>query len=345
MLSSIKKLINILFGKEDSGGDVVNGGNGGGLKVETPKPLTNQEVIDKVFEIYKSQLKADSTRRTMLYPTFFRIYLHTFDFSAVQSYFDAIAKDLASDFNEFNRGEMHNFTNNKPSAKFWQFQFIEILEKVTVEGLTNTESGNVYTVSSRYSQVVEKNTGDVNNVGNETSITMTVTPKNSVIHQKLNNINIDAILGMEILENNKFTIPIHENYEDVAIKPKEEKPQPPPVHSEALAYLICDKNFISGTQRGNKYNMTTNILYISGKNDTRVGAQFAKVDHPLPDNILQIKHENGRFFLAAFSRVRLNQALVTESTGNDLKWDELSNKSKILVSDGAVSLEFIVEKK
>jgi hypothetical protein len=143
---------------------------------------------------------------------------------------------------------------------------------------------------------------------------------------------------MEMLDGNRFKLDINKNYEDIASVPKSED-RTQVYDIDALAYLLCDKNFISGTKTGNKYNIMTNYIYISGKSDDRIGKEYVKVNYPLPDSIVQIKHDNGKFLLAAFGKVRLNGGLVKESKGGDLYWEELSNHSKLLIN-GEVDIEF-----
>jgi len=222
------------------------------------------------------------------------------------------------------------------------FHFIEITEETMVGDMVGLERGEIYVISSLYTRDSSNND---DYISNENNLLVTKQCKKSTIINEWHKINFDAIIGMEILENNKFKVKLNENYDDYddnddMFKINKTSQQ---VHNEVIAYLICDKNFISGSLRGNKYNITTDYLYISGKNDTRTGALYAKLDHPLPNNIVHIRHENGKFFLAAFGRVRLNQALVKESAEGDVYWEELCNKSKMLIND-EISIEFVNSK-
>jgi hypothetical protein len=299
-----------------------------------PKPLTNQKIIDKIIEVYKQRFKEETTRQTMLFPTCFRIYLHPSDFEKRQDAFNVLSRDLANEFNAFNRAEMNKYKHNIPHAEYWLFQFVELKKGEIVDDIDTVEMGDLYTISTLYSKDFSKNKDNISNEGN---VVMTKQPKNSTNPQELNNTNINAFLGMEMLDGNRYKVDIKENYEEVKVIPKsEDKTQI--LESDTFAYLICDKNFISDTQRGNKYNITTNYVFISGKNDTRSGVQYVNVDYPLPIDIVQIKHENGKFLLAAFGKVRLNQILVPESKGAP-DWMELSDNSRILIND-EVSIEF-----
>jgi len=326
MRNNIRKIVNVLLGKTTETDSEESADN--------PKPLTNQELEDKVFEVYKARFKEESTRHSMVYPSCFRIYLHPSDFRARQDAFNIISRDLQIEFCAYNRAEMNKYKNNRPNSPDWLFQFIEFEKDTIVGDIDNIKMGEIYTISTLYSQNFLKSK---DNISNEKNVVMTKQPKNSTNPQQLNNVNIRAFLGMDMLDGNRFKIKINENYEEVNSTPKSED-RTQIYESEALAYLICDKNFISGEQRGNKYNITTNYIYISGKNDTRTGAQYAKVDYSLPDSVVQIKHENGKFYLAAYGKVRLNQMLIPESKGAP-DWVELSDKSKMLIND-EVSIEF-----
>lgn len=299
-------------------------------------PMTNQDLEDKVMEIYKTRFKEESTKYSMAYPTCFRIYLHSRDFKARQEAFSIIARDLQTEFCNFNRSEMHKYKHNRPNSQDWLFQFIEFKDGTMVENINTIEMGEIYVISTLYSKDFSKKR---ENISNEGSIRMTKSPKNSTNPQQLNNIKLDAFLGMDMLDGNRFKIPIRENYEDTASIPKSED-RAQVYDNNIIATLICDKNFISGSSTGNKYSITDNYVEISGINDTRTGLQYIKVDSDsLPNSIVHIRHENGNFFLAAFGKVSLNGMTVKESKGGDLHWEPLSVISRMIIND-EISIEF-----
>jgi hypothetical protein len=299
------------------------------------KPLTNQDLVNKVFEVYKNRFKEETVEQEMLFPTCFRIYLHSVDFKARKEAFAVVSRAMANKFNAFNRTEMHKYKENTPKSSLWLFQFIEFKDDTIVNDIESIKTGEVYTISTLFSQNFSKNK---DNISNEKGITMTKVPKNSTNPKEMYNFNTDAFLSMEMLDGNRFKLDINKNYEDVTSVPKSED-RTQVYDIDALAYLLCDKNFVSGTKTGNKYNIMTNYIYISGKNDVRTGNEYVKVNYPLPDSIVQIKHDNGKFFLAAFGKVRLNGGLVKESKGGNLYWEELIDNSKILIN-GEVNIEF-----
>ena len=299
------------------------------------KPLTNQDLANKVFEVYKKRFKEETVDQEMLFPTCFRIYLHSTDFKARKEAFAVVSRAMANKFNAFNRTEMHKYKENTPKSPIWLFQFVEFKDDTIVNEIDNIKMGEVYTISTLYSQNFSK---DKDNISNESGVTMTKVPKNSKNPKNMYNINQDAFLSMEMLDGNRFTIDINRNYEDVTSVPRSED-RTQVYEMDALAYLICDKNFVSGAKTGNKYNIMTNYIYVSGKNDARTGKEYAKVNYSLPDSIVQIKHDNGKFLLAAFGKVRLNQMLVPESKGGNIQWIELSDNSKMLIND-EVSIKF-----
>jgi hypothetical protein len=301
-----------------------------------PKPLTNQELENKVFEVYKKRFE-DSTEFSMVYPTCFRIYLHSTDFKARQDAFPIIARDLQKYFCRYNRQNMSKYEDNKPTSPCWLFQFVEFKEGTLIGETESMQQGEVNTITTLYS---ERFSTEVSNIGNESGVTLTKNPKNSLQTQERNNVNLNAFLEMDMEDGNRFRIKINENYEEVTATPKsEDKTQI--TETDTIAYLICDKNFIARQNRGNKYNITTNYLFLSGKNDMRQGNLYAKVDYSLPNDIVQIKHENGSFFVAAFGKVRLNGGLLPKSEGIPL-WQPLANNSKMLIED-EVSIEFKIK--
>jgi hypothetical protein len=300
-----------------------------------PKTLTNQELVNKVFEVYKKRFYEETVEQEMLFPTCFRIYLHSVDFKARKEAFAVVSRAMANKFNAFNRAERHKYKENTPKSPIWLFQFIEFKDDTIVNDINSVKMGEIYTISTLFSQNFSKNK---DNISNESGVTLTKVPKNSTNPKEIYNINKNAFLSMEMLDGNRYAIDISRNYEDTTSVPKsEDRTQISEI--DILAYLLCDKNFVSSTKTGNKYNIMTNYIYISGKNDTRMGKEYAKVNYPLPDSIVQIKHDNGNFWLAAFGKVRLNGGLVKESKGGDLYWEKLSDTSRMLIND-EVSIEF-----
>jgi hypothetical protein len=297
---------------------------------ERQKPFDNTVLVNKVFEVYKKRFKEETVEQEMLFPTCFRIYLHSDDFKARKDAFPVVARAMANKFNEFNRSEMHKYRENTPKSPIWLFQFIEFQDGIIVNDIERIERGDVYTISTLFSQNFSKNK---DNISNERGVAMTKIPKKSTNPKDMYNFNVDAFLSMEMLDDNKFWFDIKNNYEYITSTPNGNQTQVYDIG--ALAYLLCDKNFVSGT----KYNIMTNYIYISGKDDSRAGNEYAKVNYPLPDSIVQIKHDSGKFFLAAFGKVRLNGSLVKESKGGGLYWEELYNNSKILIN-GEVDIEF-----
>jgi len=304
-----------------------------------PKPLTNQDLVNKVFEVYKKRFKEETVEQEMLFPTCFRIYLHSTDFQARKEAFAVVSRAMANKFNAFNRAEMQKYKENTPKSPVWLFQFIEFKDDTIVSDIDSMDPGEVYTLSTLFSRNFSKNN---ENIGNESGVTMTKVPKNSNDPKEMYNFNTDAFLSMEMFDGNRFMIDISRNYEDVTSVPKSED-RTQVSETDVLAYLLCDKNFVSGTKAGNKFNITANYTHISGKNDARTGKEYAKVNYSLPDSVVQIKHNNGRFVLAAFGKVRLNQMLVPESKGGNIQWVDLSDYSRMLIN-GEVSVEFRKQK-
>jgi len=324
----LKKLKNALIGDST---ELLNEGE------SNQKLITNQELENQIFTHYKMRFKEESTKQTILYPTCFRVYLHPKDFTARKTAFNVIARDLANELNAFNRTKTSEYKNHKPHAAYWLFQFIEFNDTTIVEDCNSVNSGEPLILSTLYSQDFSKNKDNIRSEGN---VVMTKQPQNSTNQEVQLNINMDAFLGMDMLDRNRFKIKITENYDEIIGTPRSEDKVQIYENEDVIAILICDKNFISGSKSGNKYNITNGYVEISGKNDSRKGSQYIKIDSDsLPDSIVHIKHENGKFLLAAFGKVRLNQMLVQRSAGGDLCWEELSDNSKMLIND-EVSIEF-----
>jgi hypothetical protein len=298
--------------------------------VTTNKYLSNRDIISSIFKLYLASFEEESTQSTMLYHTCFLVYLHSSDFQKRKDSFNILARDLAIEFNAYNRKRKQEFRFTEPHAKYWMFQFIELKEGITIEGLTKHEAGEIFVISTLYTH---NSSQDNTNIGSNNNIKLTKHLKDSNPIQ-LNNINYNAFLDVDMLPSNQFKININSQFKNT----KEIPLCDDQTANSSGYYLQCSHDFIDDTHKGDKYIITTNYLFISGREDKRKGYEYAKINADLPNSIVQIKQQNNTFFLAAFGKVRLNGALVQESLGNP-NWFRINNGSNFLIND-IISIDF-----
>ena len=286
--------------------------------VTASKPITRQELVDQVFDHYQERFKEETTDESMAFPTSFYIYLHSQDYNAQKQGFRLTAQDVVKKFNKFNRNEKTKYPDHIPHAKHWSFQFVKFDEDSVIEKIETVKMGEPQVLSTLFSTDFSATQSSGSAI---TGIKMTKRPLNSTQSEKID-VNPDAFLTMEMHGEDKISFDIDKNYQETQI-----------VGSQPFATLN-DGNY--------NYPITTGYVEISGKSDTRSGVQYIKINNDaLPKGIIHIRHENDKFQLAAFGKVRLDERLVPVSSGAP-NWVDLPNNSKMLIelTDRNVSLQF-----
>jgi hypothetical protein len=313
------------------------------------KTLTPQELENQIFRHYKARFGEESTFNeetqtgSMVYPVSFCIYLHPADFQKLEQRFRFAVKNTVNAFCAFNRKKTISYPDHIPHSPYWTIQFVPFIANSVVEKAGKNydivEEGIPLIISDLFSRKFTKD-----NIQQGDTVVATKHTRDLFSLQKVNlAINQDAFRNIKNpTDKDTFVLEINSDYSKLTTIPKsEDRTQVSEI--DTLAYLLCDKDFIGSTNTGKQYNIVTNYIYISGKNDARTGIEYAKIDYPLPPSIVQIKYDNDNFLLAAFGKVRLNGALVTESKGAP-DWVKLSDNSKILIN-GEVDIKFKRTKK
>ena len=302
-----------------------------------PIPITSQEVVDQVLEHYKKRFIEFTTRTSMGFPTSFWIYLHPLDYNEQNQRFPMTAKEIVIEINKINREEKKKYPGHKPHANHWLFQFVKFVEGSNVDNIAAVQIGKLQVASTLFPRDFIK---DKDSVGNDPNVMMTRMSERTIV-EKLD-VNIDAFLGMDMLENDQFRFKLNENYEDVTYIPKNERKGETlskNIKSDAFASLVCNRDFITQDEsgnvikRGNTYLIMVDYIEISGTAGHGLkGSHIAKIDSPVLQNPhMHIKHEGGNFYLAAFGKVQLNEEIVPKSDG-DPQWIDLPNYSSMILN-------------
>jgi hypothetical protein len=287
--------------------------------VNSTTGLTRQELHDQIFEHFKIRFKEETTTRSMLFPTSFCILLHPDDYKDRQQGFAASSKDIAEEFHDFIRDRLTKYPGYRPHATYWSFQFSPANTDDVINGTNH--SSNVGLKEPVIISTIYSVDFSANNMHTETNIRATKRPKNSQTMEQLN-INKDALLGMNILDKDKFQIYFDKSFNKITDDVSNDK---------TLAVL----SFNTGAQI-TYYSMIDPLIYISGKNDTRQGTNVLKLNsETITGNYAQIKYyrEENKFKIAVFEKTKLNERNVQLSKGGDLYEVDLPNNSDILISD------------
>ncbi|GAB6120568.1 hypothetical protein [Dysgonomonas termitidis] len=292
--------------------------------VNKPGELSRQQLVNQILEHFQLSFAEETTDESMLYPTSFNIVLHPDDYAKRQQGFAQTSKDSASKFHKFLKGKLAQYADHIPHATYWSFQFSSCGAGDNVEAgngsFSVVEAGEAIIMSSLYS--IDFSAA---NMASGTNIKTTRKPQGSLTTESYN-MNKDALLGMDILNKDKFRINFDKEFgaakEPVSITGSD---------MEANAYAVL--KFKEGSV-SKSYFMIDQQIEISGKKDTRGGTKFLKLDSDdMINSHVIIKFEKNVFQIAAFGNTKLNSRTLKLSQGADITWYDLAKSSSILIND------------
>ena len=292
-----------------------------------------EEFLDKIFVYFKNEFKKKTTRRSILYPTSFLIYLHPQDYENQEQDFMQTVKDAVEDFYNYIHDHLKS-PDYIPHSPCWLFQFCSF-SGISVENkdeeITEVPKGEVFIISDTFPVDFSKE-----NVLGDGNVKGTLHAKNSAKELAINH---DLFLSITKLEKDKWQIDWNnEDFKNgkIANTPMSYAKNRD-LESESYAVLTCGEQFMgTAGKKGIKYFMVDKLIEISGKNDTRPGTHIAKVDNEkMLDSHVQIKYipEVNKFQLAAFGETKLNERPVKLSSGGNIYWNDLSDNSDIFINN------------
>ena len=162
--------------------------------------VTNKTLYKELIEHFEADMEELSVGRTILYPMSFNILLHPDDYSHVGESLPFILPEVIA----AKRDSIHN-SHATPPATYWFFQFASSSVKTEDKKESYIIPGEIVTFGSL-------TTFDINKIQKGTrvdNVSLSMKCQNSNVIQ--NNINPDALLGMEILTNNAFRFNFDKN--------------------------------------------------------------------------------------------------------------------------------------
>ena len=304
--------------RPDSGddGEKTNGNKG-------KSKVTNKILYKELIEHFVTDMEELSVGRTILYPMSFNILLHPDDYSHVGESLPFILPEVIAGFYaaiKTKRDSIHN-SHATPPATYWFFQFASSSVKKEEKKESYIIPGEIVTFGSL-------TTFDINNIQKGTrvdNVSLSMKCQNSDVIQ--NNINPDALLGMEILTNNAFRFNFDKNMSEKLsdIKSSERG------GNNALATLTYSDGPVNVHLK-----MLDELVILSGSKETRnmenimiINSEAVDVGH------VQIRYvkEMNKFQLCAYSKTRLNMREVPISVGGTPIWKDMAYNSDIFLND------------
>lgn len=301
------------------------------------KYIKNTDILNDFKELFLYNIERDSLGDRMLYPMYFNILMHEEDYKDRKSYFPYIVPEIIKALYAIIKEEQSRYKNITPVCKYWVFQFSPCRnggQFDAEDGETNMiDRGALIPTALLYNPDLDI----VNNVSVKGNIKVSVKCNNSNVIKNAN-INLDALLGIDMLEEGYFRY----KFNDKLVFESEQKVSNAMDNSKEITANKSELAILTYQKAGYniEYTMKDSPIYISGKNDERkISTVFKLENEELENGHVQIKYENNKFYLCAFGHTRLNEKLVPMSKTGDLQWVDLANNSSILMNS-FVSVKF-----
>ncbi len=304
---------------------------------DTKKPkvskVTNKVLLQELVTHFEQSMEELSVGRRLLYPMSFNILMHPDDYDETKESFPFVLPEVISQFYASIKKEKNKYLNGvnyAPPATYWFFQFsaCRFGEKDGHEGFL--ERGKIITTGSLTTFDIQK--AQSGGVRSEANIHLSVKCQNSNTND--NNINMDALLGMDILSEGTYKFNFDKNMnEDTNVINAASTTQ-----EKGWATLRWSEGTNNMT-----YTMLDTYIDVSGSTETRKARNVCKI---MSDSVavshVQIRYDQTTqtFQLAAFAKTRLNSREVPLSTGGAPDWVSLPKFNSKLFLNDAVSIVF-----
>ena len=303
-------------------------------KSKKASKVTNKILLNELVDHFNEQMEELSVGRRLLYPMSFNILLHPDDYSLTKESLPFVLPEVVAEFYasiKRKRDENVNGVNYAPPATYWFFQFSACQVRECDGKEDFIKRGEVVTTGSLTTFDIHK--AQQSNVHSEMNVHLSVKCQNSNTNEK--NINMDALLGMEILSEGSYTFNFDKNLsEDTSlIQAASDMPR------KGWATL----RWAADGGGDLVFDMLDTYIDISGKSDTRSTRNICHINNDaVGTSHVQIKYDQvtQTFALAAYGKTRLNSREVPLSVGGNPQWVILpKTNSKIFIND-AVSVAF-----
>ena len=305
-------------------------GNDAGSKNNFKSKVTNKILYNELIEHFETDMEELSVGRRILYPMSFNILLHPDDYNRVGQSLPFILPEVIAGFYASIKKKSKSILESDSTnpATYWFFQFASS----SVKTIDNQESfitpGEIVTVGHLTTFDIKKAQQGTRSA----NMKLSVKCQNSNVND--NNINQEALLGMDILTNNTFTFNFDKS---MSQKLNDIKSSQRGGGEDTLATLTYSEGAVNV-----HLNMIDDLVIVSGPEEKRnmeniliVNNSEVKVGH------IQIRYvkESNKFQLCAYAKTRLNMREVPLSNGGAPIWKDMSYNSDIFLNN-SVNIKF-----
>lgn len=298
-------------------------GKGEANEDKAKSKVTNKTLYKELIEHFETEMEELSVGRRVLYPMSFNILLYPDDFDRVGESLPFILPEVIAGFYAAIKTKKASMPESDatPPATYWFFQFASSRVKTENDQESFIKPGEIVTIGHLVTFDIKK----AQQGKRMENTRLSVKCQNSNVNQ--NNINQEALLGMEILTNNAYTFKF----------------------DKGMSEKLSD---IQSTQRGGdnvlavlsysdgpdivQLSMLDEWVILSGSKETRNAENILVINSEAVDvGHVQIRYvkEMNKFQLCAYSKTRLNTREVPLSVGGTPIWRDMSYHSEIFLND------------
>lgn len=299
----------------------------------TISKVTNKVLLKELVAHFEQSMDELSVGRRLLYPMSFNILMHPDDYNMTKESLPFVLPEVVSQFYAVikrEKNKYHDGVNYAPPATYWFFQFsaCQFGEKDGRESLL--ERGKIITTGNLTTFDIRK--AQNGGIQSEANVNLSVKCQNSKVND--NNINMEALLGMDVVSEGTYMFNFDNNLSEDA-------------KTIASSSTTQDKGWAtlrwSDGATDKIFTMRDTYIDVSGSAETRKGRNICKImNDAVSVTHVQIRFEQATqtFQIAAFAKTRLNTREVPLSTGGIPNWIALPKFNSRLFLNDAVSIEF-----
>ena len=326
-MKNLLKTLKELFAKLFNWGQIDNKSSS---QQDSTFDMTNRKLMSDLVDLFERGIQKESVGERMLYPMSFYVLMHKDDYEDRKKALPILVPEIIKAFYKVIQDNRVVYPNCDPVSKKWVFQFSPCQFDSSIETEDKDEftvkKGNIVSSADLYNDSIDT----FQDMLVERNIKVSIKCNNSNVI-KTANLNLKAIAGVDILGEGFFTY----KFDDKIVNPLEKDPvsisfpEPEIIEGDqplaTISYVYNSKTYT--------YTMRVSPLYVSSKKDKRTTSNILRVEGAdIENGHVQIKYENGKFFICTFGDTRLNEKKLEVSDPNNIKWKELSNKSDILMN-------------
>lgn len=285
-----------------------------------------QRVLNKLKEQFLTEMANETTTESLLYHTSFTVYIRESEYERLSPSFAQTVRDAINVFVRELRKVVKNYPDYQNHSRYWEMQLVSIPEDAEIDGISaEILAENPIIIKSK---LFADNQYD-SRMQDEVHCVTTIHTKDSS-KDLPNAFNLASLKGLTELAKDKYRVEF--NLKDtISDSPKSEADKSS--NKSAFATLhIVDGDFIFGDRKYRVYNMTSDKLFVSGKNGSasRDTDEIHINDESVLNPTLEITRDkkSGLFTLKSWGNVKVGGKRIESGT-----IIALPHNSSIMIND------------